>query len=131
MRKIITFALFCVVFAGCKDKDSLSPKETVSKQLSSGTWKVKSVLIDQADATSKFTGMTLNFTSSSFTSTNADPVWPATGTYEFTNETGSTFQRNDKLLVGVFIINDNALVLGITYSNTPDTPGQHIFTFSK
>ena len=133
-----------VVFQNCGggDPSPSPPEETAAqknrKTLTSGVWTLQSVTVDDVDKTPMYAGMTLSFTSSSFTATHGAPVWPATGAWTFTDESGTAFSRPDGVDVSINDLQSNKLVLGLTWDKTTLAPGRqasiagkHIFSFTK
>lgn len=140
MKKIVltTLSLLCV-FAllqtvGCTDP---IPETTrVKELLKSGNWIMQSASVNSVDQTTVYTGLTITFTETSFSTTNGAPVWPATGTWTFTDETAKMFSRNDGLIVTIDEITATKLVLKLTWANTTigsgrvnSVGGQNVFTF--
>jgi len=126
------------VLSSCGGKDSPSASEVNQGILSSGTWKISNVTVDGVDQTSLFTGLTLQFTASSYTTTNGDPVWPATGTWSFTDDTATSVKRSDGVIVGISSISETGLVLTLDWTKTTlgtgrvkSVAGAHVFTFTK
>lgn len=106
--------------------------------LSSGTWKISNVNVDGTDQTSLFTGLTLQFTATNYTTTNGEPVWPASGTWSFTDDTATAVKRSDGVVVGISSISETSLVLTLTWDKTTlgtgrvnSVKGAHTFTFTK
>lgn len=96
MKKIniIVSALVVVsllLVAGCKKDDPQPETERIQKLLASGTWQVESVLVNETDQTSTFSGLTLSFTPTTYSTTNGDVVWPASGTWAFVDATAKKF----------------------------------------
>lgn len=127
-----------VFFSSCKKDDGPTVQETNTNLLTSGTWKVGSVKVDNVDRTSLFTGMTLQFTAAGYTTANGGPVWPATGTWSFTDDAAMSIKRNDDLQVTITSISESSLVLTLTWSKTTlgkgrssSVAGVHAFSFTK
>ncbi len=125
---------------GSDDPDPVPPTaaETNTQLLSSGTWKVSSVKVDGVNQTSLFTGFTLNFTSSTYTTTNGDPVWPTSGTWSFTNTEATTVKREDGVIISISSISSSNFVFTLTWDKatfgsgrTSSVKGTHTFTLSK
>lgn len=138
LASVLALSLFLY---SCK-KDDPSPSVTVTeattKLLTSTSWKVQSVTVDGVDQTSLFSGLVLSFTTSSFTTTSGNPVWPASGTWSFISEEAKKIQRNDGLEVTLNEISENKLVLSLVWSKTIFGPGRnssmkgtHTFNFVK
>ena len=110
----------------------------MSALLKSGTWKVNTVTVNGANELDMFTGLTVNFGASSFTSTNGDPVWPSSGTWTL-NAAAKTISRGDGLVITVGNnISETALTLTLDWAQTTlgggrigSIEGEHIFTFGK
>lgn len=110
----------------------------LSALLKSGTWKIGTVTVDGANETDLFTGMTLTFGASSFSSTNADPVWPASGTWTL-NAAAKTITRGDALVVNIGNnLSATALTLTLDWDKTTfgggrigSIEGAYVFTFGK
>jgi hypothetical protein len=143
--KNILSALFSIAavailisISSCGGGGGGTPAPDMSALLKSGTWKVSTVTVDGANELDMFTGMTLTFTSGNFTSTNADPVWPASGTWTL-NAAAKTFSRNDGLVVTVGDnISETTLKLTLNWDKTTygggrtsSVAGEHVFTFGK
>src|SRR6478736_5015726 len=89
-------------FASCKKADPKpSETEVVKEKLTSSTWTIQNVTVDGVDQTSVYQGLTINFTETTYTTTKGGLVWPASGTWSFTDETATTFKREDGIEVGV------------------------------
>lgn len=144
-RKLMSLLTVASVLAltlsldSCKSDDlSPSTKESAAKLLTSASWKVQSVTIDGIDKTSVFSGLILSFTTSSFTAINGDPVWPASGTWNFLDEEAKIIERNDGLEITVSEISENKLGLTLDWSKTTFETGRnlsmkgvHKFNFGK
>jgi len=115
-----------------------SATETNTQFLSSGNWKVSSVKVDGVDQSSLFTGFTLQFTSSSYTTTNGDPVWPASGSWSFTDATATTVKRSDGVVITISSISTTNFVFTLTWDKTTlgagrasSVKGTHTFAMTK
>ena len=129
----------------CGSKGDPTPKETdaqknekiLTSSVTSG-WSVQSVMVDGVDDTSIYSKLKLSFTEGSFTATNGDPIWPASGTWKFTDDSGQTIQRGDGLIIGVDEITSTTLTLSLTWTETTlgpgrvkSTSGKHVFKLGK
>jgi len=140
MRKMTTriLALLLVtLFIGCSEPESISEAERVTNLLKASGWKVSSVQVDGL-ASTLFTGMTLTFTNTSFSSTNATPVWPATGSWSFQANSTTNIKRSDGVDVVINSISETSLVLSLnwtkkTFGNgkSESIAGQHLFSLTK
>ena len=96
------------------------------------------VTIDGADQTNLYAGLTLHFTTTDFTTTNGGTVWPASGQWEFADETGKVVIRSDDIEITIQDIQVNQLVFAFHWPTTTFGPGrlssiegQHVFTFVR
>jgi hypothetical protein len=135
---IVLLAMACAFLTGCKGGDDPSPKDVNTKKLMTNIWKLNSVQVDAVDKTSLFTGMTLKFTATNYTTTNGGVVWPASGTWTFTDDTATKIKRNDDLVVTIFEITDTSLKLSLSWASGTYGPGRvssvagiHTFNFVK
>ena len=135
-RSLVLLVLFVV---GCKGSGSdPSPVDEMRSVLTSGKWTLQNVTVDGVDKTATYTGLTLTFTATGFTSTNGHIVWPASGTWQFSDDTGKTITRDDALTVSIGEATTAKLVLMLTWSKTTLGPGRaeslkgnHVFTLTK
>ena len=143
LKNIITFiALLAIVFAfaflsGCKGDDP-SASEVMTKMLTANTWKISSVTVSGTDQTLLFTNMTLAFTATNFSTTNGGIVWPASGTWEFTDNTATSVKRSDDLEIDITETTATSLKLSLTWAEGTFGPGRissvagvHVFSFVK
>lgn len=138
-NSIVLLSLISILMMTCKGKDDPGP--TGSNGAGSGNlvgnWVMQNVLVDGVDKTSTYSGMTLSFTATSFTSTNADPVWPSSGTWSL-NANGTTFKRGDGVEVSIQAATTSSLKLGLAWTTktfgsgkTNSVAGNHVFTLTK
>lgn len=132
---IVSAALFSA--CGGDDKE-LSPADVVKAKLISATWKVSSVTVDGTNQSSVYDGLKLSFTSTGFTSIDGEPVWPSSGSWEFTSDEAEAIRRNDGLVVEIVSITESQLKLGLSWDEstigsgrTSSVSGSHVFTFGK
>lgn len=137
------FILF--LFAGLSatniscDDDEIIETDRVTQLLSTGgTWTMQSVNVTGTDQTALYDGLQLSFTESTYTSLNGGVVWPAAGTWQFTDETAKTIKRNDDVLITVNEVEEKKLVLAFTWNKTTlgsgrttSIAGLHTFTFTR
>ena len=136
---VVATVLFLAI-AGCKKDDPApeTPAIDVVKLLTSGSWKIQSVTVDGVDASSRFAGLALSFTESGFTATSSNVVWPASGTWTFTDSSQKSITRNDGLVVTLEEITNTKLSLKLTWAKTTlsggrtsSVAGSHTFIFGK
>jgi len=140
---LICFSLSCwctlIYLSSCGGKGSdPSPQDQVRSILTSGTWNLQGTTVDGVDQSSVYAGLTLRFTDTNFTATNGRVVWPATGTWQFADESGETFVRNDDVVVTIDNATSNNLVLRLTWNETTlgngrsaSVEGVNVFSFTK
>ena len=99
---------------------------------------MSSVTVDGADKTSIYKDLKLTFTSTGFTSVNGGVVWPASGTWQFTDGTGKNITRGDGLQIAIDEASTSKLVLKLTWNQTTLGPGRvnslmgvNVFSFGK
>ena len=126
-----------LVLSACGDS-SPSATEITANQLKANTWRISSVMVDATDQTALFTNMTLSFTASEYTTTNGKAVWPASGTWSFTDNTAKKIKRSDNVEVTIIEINDTSLKLSLNWATNSFGPGRvesvagnHLFSFVK
>jgi hypothetical protein len=141
MRKIniIVSALVVVsllLVTGCKKDDPEPETARIQKLLAANTWVIQTVTVNEVDQTNLFTGLTLSFTKTNFSTTNGGVVWPASGTWEFVDETAETIVRNDGLQITINEATNTSLKLALTWSTTTlgggrtaSVAGDHEFSF--
>jgi hypothetical protein len=144
--KLLTYgAVITIIFCGllvlqsCGGKGSdPSPADQMKTILTSGTWNLQNVSVDGVDKSSIYSGLTLRFTEGNFTTTNGRVVWPASGTWEFSDDTGKNLTRGDGVPIGVEEATTSKLVLKLTWNQTTlgqgranSVKGVNVFTFGK
>lgn len=118
---IIQFGLIIGLFVGthllvsCGD-DPVSETERVTSLLTAHPWKVSSVTVDNVSQSALFTNFAITFTATGFSTTNGAPVWPASGTWSFTDDNARAFTRGDGILVTIADVSSSALHLELVWS---------------
>ena len=128
-----------LVHASCGGGKDAEPSETDRiKAILKGTWQVQTVIVDDTDQTTLYENLTLTFTDANYSTTNGGKVWPASGGWTFTDETGRTILRSDDVIITVEEVTTNTLVLSFDWDTTTIGPGRsksiqgtHLFTFEK
>lgn len=131
---LIIFGLITLSNCGSKDPEPTEAEKT-TKLLTASTWKLQSLTIDGVSDSKFFKGLTLTFTETGYTSTNGDPIWPATGTWEFTDgaTTARKIKRNDNVEVTIDEITATGVTFSIQWNKTTtegrasSIAGKHIF----
>ena len=96
------------------------------------------VTVDGTDKTSVYTGLTLSFTDTNYTTTNGGVVWPASGTWSFADATGKLITRSDGLSITVEEAIATSIKLKLTWEEgalgggrAAAVAGVHVFSFGK
>ncbi len=134
----IAMAAVMVHLSGCGGDPAPSKQEEVTAKLTAATWEMQDVTVDGTDKTSVYEGLDISFTATGFTTTNGGAIWPATGTWSFTDANATAITRNDGLTVTLLEVTDTSLTLALTWSKTTLGPGrtgsvsgQHVFSFGN
>ena len=115
---LIALVITVLTLESCKDKTTPTASEIISKKLSTGAWKVKSVTVDNTDKTDLFKDFTLQYTATTYTTTHGTPVWPASGTWKFADEPATVITRDDGLEITIESIKDNEFIYSLTWTKT-------------
>jgi hypothetical protein len=133
----ILSGLLFIQSCGSKGSDP-SPVDQMKAILIAGTWNLQTVSVDGVDKTSVYTGLTIKFTGDNFTATNGRAVWPASGTWQFADDTGKNIIRGDGLPIAIEEATATKLVLKFNWNQNTlgsgrisSVKGQNIFTFGK
>lgn len=134
---LLLVAIISVSGCGSDDED-MKETDRVQAILTDGAWNLQTVTVGGTDQTALYAGLQVTFTATGYTSVNGDAVWPATGTWQFTNESATVIKRNDDLVIDIAEILDNKLVLELTWTKTTlgsgrtaSVAGEHTFTFVR
>lgn len=143
MKKINLVASVLVVVsllftAGCKKDDPEPETERVRTLLKANTWAIQTVTVNSIDQTNLFTGLTLSFTNTNYSTNNGGVIWPSSGTWQFADDTAKTIIRNDGLQITINEVTGTTLKLALTWSTTTlgggrtsSIAGDHEFNFIK
>lgn len=142
--KNINIAASLIVIIGllfltsCKKDDPEPETARIQKILAANSWVIQTVTVNEVDQTNLFTGLTLSFTMTNYSTTNGGVVWPASGTWEFVDETAKTIVRNDGLQITINEVTNTSLKLALIWSTTTlgggrtaSVAGDHEFSFIK
>lgn len=81
-----------------------------------GTWNVNTVEVDGVTL-SDFNGFSLTLSDGSYTTTNGNGIWPAQGTWKYTDSGITSITRDDGIEIAIrLLVIDDALELTFTYS---------------
>ena len=140
---LILFASVLLFLSGCGSKSDPAPAAETdavknTKLLTASTWNIQTVQVDGVDKTTVYKNLKLTFTSTGFTSIGGGSVWPTTGTWKFTDDTGKVITRGDGLAINVNEISTTKLVVSLAWSKTTlgggrieSIAGSHVFTFGR
>lgn len=114
-----------------------SAQDIVKAKLISSNWKMQSVNVDGVDQSVVYKGLTLRFTSTTYSTTNGGIVWPSSGLWNFLNSDGTMIKRDDGLEIMV-AVTDTTLKLSLNWPITTlgggrviSIKGQNVFNFVK
>lgn len=138
-NSIIIFALAGLfLLASCKKDDPKPETERVKELLKTNIWRIQNVTVDNTDQSALFTGLTLTFTDTNYSTTKGGVVWPGNGTWAFTDETAKKILRSDGVEIRVEEITASSLRLGLTRTSGTLGPGRvtsvsgnYLFSFIK
>ena len=145
LRKFVFFtfsiAAMCLISCGGDDDTSVATdpvaqteEEKQLELLSASVWKMSSITLDGADATSNFSGLELTIKSDKTYSTNGsyDPVWPSSGTFSFGSDI-NTLTRDDGVSMTISV-SETSLSISFTYADSGGRidaiPGDYVFSFT-
>lgn len=133
---------FCLcILENCGSSSSPPPPPTAAEKATTlmvaSPWSMKSLTIDGVADDTFFKGLQITFTKTGFTAVNGDPVWPATGTWNFTDANATAIKRSDDLTVQLDVLTESSMQLSLVWTSTTTTggrpnsvAGKHIFIFS-
>ena len=132
----ISMLFLIIIFHGCK-KETVSPLDKAQNLLISGTWKIKSVTVDNQLVT-VYDGMTIVFTKTAYTTTNGGSLWPPSGTWEFSGGNKDLILRDDGLEITLIKLTATEMIMGFLWDDTiydggriESVGGEHKMTFGK
>jgi hypothetical protein len=142
-RYVLVYLLmgFAVLnFSNCEPPGPAETGADKNKKMltTGGAWNLDVVTVGGVDRTSVYEGLTISFTAAGYTAMNGGSVWPSTGTWQFTNDDGTTIARNDGVDISIAEIAEDRLVLSLLWDKTTYGPGriksvegQHVFNLSR
>ena len=127
-----------MLIESCKDSPLSAVEQTKAILISSGGWKMQTVTVDNTDKTSVYSGLAITFTETGFTATNGVPIWPVSGTWSFSDETGKNIKLGTGLEISIEEASKIKLVLKLNWDKTTLGPGRvtsvggvNVFSFGK
>ena len=140
-RKLVACSLFLftlLFLSSCKKDNPIPATDSVKEILKANIWKMTSVTVDNTDKTAVYSGLTLGFTDTNYSTTNGGVVWPANGTWAFADATGKLITRSDGLAISVEEATTTKLSLKLTWAaptlgggRASSVAGVHVFVFGK
>lgn len=134
----IALAIFTVQLSGCDSAEPQSEVQKATEFLTSGSWLVETVTVGGVPATNTYKDLSITFSGASFQSVNGDPIWPATGTWSFSDDTAKKIVRNDGIELTVVELTSSVFSFEMVWSKTTlgtgrtnSLTGRHVFTFRK
>ncbi|MBX2896676.1 MAG: hypothetical protein KF763_14620 [Cyclobacteriaceae bacterium] len=130
----------CIFLMACGGDEPTepTPAEQVRALLITSEWRMQRVQVDGVDKTDVYNGLKLQFSTTGFTATSGKAIWPATGTWSFTDDTATKLKRNDGLEIRIKNITAAQLELELNWTTTTlgsgrvgSVAGTHVFTFVK
>ncbi|MBT1701440.1 hypothetical protein KK083_31390 [Fulvivirgaceae bacterium PWU4] len=113
------------LYSACDgDGEPKTARQSALEKLTAKTWKIKSVTADGADVTSKFAGMSITFTETTFTVSNGSTMWPATDVWSFVNDEAVSIKRGDNVQVEIAALTASSLTLTLQWSKNAFGPGR-------
>lgn len=117
---ILLFTTICL--PGCEDEPTV--KEKTEAMLMSGEWNQPIVTVDGVDKSSLYQDFTIKFSSNSYFSSGGSPLWPASGTWVFKDESAQVLILDNIKEVQINEITDVNLELAIQNDNTTFKSGR-------
>jgi hypothetical protein len=138
MNKIFrpTLLLFLMMLVSQSCSNDTQPKTNrIRSLLSSGEWKLSSVVVDGIDRTQVYADLALTFTETAIIVKNRNEVWPENQTWKFTDDSETFIARSDGLQIRIEEISETALKLSLTWTHTTfgggrsaSIKGVHVFS---
>ena len=120
MRKRFILKSVCIVFLvfnlqSCSAPED--PKLVTTKILLQKIWLLKNVTIDgvQSDL---YSGLSIDFSENSFTSTKGGALWPSFGQWKFGDSEGKVIVRNDGLEISIESITSESFIISFLWTKT-------------
>lgn len=130
----------CMFLMACggDNEPEPTPADQIRALLIASEWRLETVQVDGIDKTDVYSGLKLQFTTNGYTAISGKAIWPATGTWSFTDDAATKLKRNDGLEIDIISITTTKLELGLTWTETTigsgrvgSVGGRHAFVFVK
>ena len=115
--------LAVVSISGCKDH-APNVQERVEGMLVSAEWNQPVVTVDGVDHSDLYQNFTIRFNKNTYTSSGGSPLWPAAGTWNFTDESAKAINLDGKMEIHINEITDVNLELAFQNDNTTFASGR-------
>lgn len=124
-RAVSVFMLtWAVLFAAGCGSDPEPETTRVRNILTAGEWSVNNVSVNSTDQTDVYKNLKVTFTPTGYTSSGGAPLWPASGQWSFSDDTGRKISRSDNIELTITEITDKQLTFTMPYSSTTFGPGR-------
>ena len=114
-KYILPMALAVVMLAtfSCStENDNTEAPTDLARRLLNGTWKVKTLTIDDVDKTADFSTLEITFADGTYKSSNSAKVWPSSGAWVLKDE--KTINRDNELDVRIDKLDEQSVTLSLT-----------------
>src|SRR5689334_15702492 len=135
MKSKALILVLCILYLSCS-KHSPAPQTPAQKAtalLTASAWTMQSLTIDGASDDTFFKGLAITFTGSDFSAQNGEPVWPASGTWDFTDTNATSIKRDDGIVVSIDNLSKTDMQLSLEWTQTTtggrvgSIAGKHVF----
>lgn len=136
------FALSATMtISSCKKDDDPGATEINLNRLTAHNWNLVKVTVDGVDKTSLFSDLALQWSkANTFSAVNGGVMWPSTGTWSFTDDSGKTLfvslNNIGDVEVTIETLNNTSLVISLFWDKTTlgegrvrSIEGAHVFEF--
>ena len=142
IRNIYTYTLILALAAlslSCTPDDGpADPKATeLAFEMLAGQWtfgQFGSIKVDGSDVSANYSGFALSFTDGGYTTTNAGELFNASGTWEWSDESGRTVSLDDGKTINIQQLTLNKFVFSFTKTDGPvraGIAGNYVITVEK
>ncbi|WP_420387525.1 hypothetical protein [Roseivirga sp.] len=142
IRSIYSYTLMAMIAMlslSCGPDDGpATPRATdVAFEKLAGQWTLGqfgSIKVDGADVSANYPGFALSFTSTSYTTTNAGDLFRASGTWEWSDESGRVVDLDDGKVINIQQLTPSKFVFSFTKSDGPvraGIAGNYVITVEK
>jgi len=131
--------VFFMVMMSCKGDDPgirLEDLQNETRTKLIGTWNSITITKDNADVTGEFSAFTIDFSSTGFSTTNGEGIWPTSSSWDFKTGSSDVIIRNDLVEISLtFSANDTDLSMAFSLSNPggriTSIAGEYVFLVGR